>query len=622
EPVDDLLAALAAPAPSPARPSPITRAQATTSSPITRPPATTAAGARPAPSPARAESEGEPVDDLLAALAAPAPSPARPSPITRPPATTLAPSTRPSATTSSPTTRPSATTSSPTTRQSATVSSPITGPSATTSSPTTRPPATTPPPLAARSAPTKPPPPARPAPAARAASEGEPVDDILAAIAEPAIAEPPPPAPPSPPAPPPPAELRGDPTFNDASGLAVDRGDPTLAVSFTGPDERDDATSVSAPPPPRGAARAATRATSGTLRSAAALPRKRGLAGDMRYVATVFFGVRKANRELAVLDAQQATRQQARRHHLTTLGRTAVALQWRMPTGGQADGEHPALAPARAQLAKLEAERLDNAGQVIAADEELAVVRAERDGKAKQFVADVAAIDAELAQLAKQLEPLEKEVGQVRKRAAGLRDAIRHIDGKIAATEASLAALKAGKASKLDPAAVQAELATLRADRKAIQADEPVIAGELDALTPRIAAIEAARGEAQVRRGELERAEHDDRRRVDDLLAAIGAKRKVVERAVADAEARRDKILLGLGEQLYVDRPDDLAGQLAPIEDIDVELGVADRRVMELREITSSVDRWKVVRGVLLLAVILAGVAALTWSLLTLFEVI
>jgi hypothetical protein len=416
---------------------------------------------------------------------------------------------------------------------------------------------------------------------------------------------------PSPPAPPPPApspeEPRGDPTFNDASGsssASLDRADPTVG------DDRGDATSLSAPTP--------RHAPAGTLRNAAALPRRRGVAGDMRYVATVVFGVRAANRELAVLETKQATRQQSRRHHLVTLGRTAIALpEGRFPRGGiRGAGEHAALGPARDQLSQVEDERSHHAGHVVAADAELTRVRRDREAKAKQHIADLAALDAELASLAKKLEPLEKDAVGIKKRAADLHDAMRRIDAKIAATEASLTSIKGGK---LDRAEVQAEIATLKADRKAIQSDEPVIAGELDAINPRIAAIDAARGEAQRKRAEREAAEQDDQRRAEELLTAIGAKRKVVDRAAADAEALRDKILFQLGERLYVDRPDDLAGQLAPIDEIDVELGIADRRMMELREITSSVDRWKVARGVALIVVILGALGALTWWLLAMF---
>jgi prefoldin subunit 5 len=382
-----------------------------------------------------------------------------------------------------------------------------------------------------------------------------------------------------------PGELaRDDPTLGEA------RGDPT-AGEF-----RAEATTITPP--------ATGHAPTGTLRTSATLPRRRGVLGDLRYVATVIFGLRRARKELVELAARQATRQQSRRHHLITLGRVAVTI----------DGlEHAALAAARDQLAVVEEERSQHAGHVIAADAELTRVRRDREAKAKACHDELAALDTELAALTKKLEPLEKEVAGIKKRGVNLHEALRRIDAKIAETEASL---DGPRSAKLDRAEVQAEIATLRADRKAIQSDEPAIAGQLDAVSPRIASLEAARTEAQRKRAELTDAEQDDQRRVEELLAAIGAKRKVVDRAAVDAETRRDKILFQLGDRLYVDRPHDLTAELAPIDEIDLELGSADRRVMELREVLASVDRWKLARGIALITLVLAAAAAVaSWQL-------
>jgi hypothetical protein len=392
------------------------------------------------------------------------------------------------------------------------------------------------------------------------------------------------------------ARLRDDATSHDRSASSTgrfERGDPTPGEAQP---ERGDATTLSPPPPSRGAA-------AGSLRAPAALPRVRGISGDLRYVGTVVLGLRAARRELAGIEARQATRQQSRRHHLVILGRTAATTAF----------EHPALSAARALLATVEDERSQHAGDVAAADAELLRVRRDRDLGAARFVTELAALDASLVALARQREPLDKDARSIKKRAAALRDALAKIDDKIAATEASLTSARAGK---LDRATIQAELATLRADRNAIQSDEPGLAGELDMLNPRIAAVEAARADAVRARAEQARAEHDDQHRAEELLAAIGARRKVVDRATAEADARRDKILFGLGEQLYVDRPATLAGQLAPIDEIDLELASADRRAMELREILSSVDRWKLARGVALLVATLGGLATLTTWLL------
>ncbi|MCW5804706.1 MAG: hypothetical protein KIT31_20205 [Deltaproteobacteria bacterium] len=375
--------------------------------------------------------------------------------------------------------------------------------------------------------------------------------------------------------------VRGDPTDSAPATQKFERGDPTLG-------DRADPTTLSPSGP--------VATPHGKLRTGAALRRKRGLGGDVRYVATVLFGVRRARAELAQLEEQQGGRQTSRRRHLVTLGRSAVV----------ADGfAHPALGPAREQLVGVEEERATHTGQVAAADAELQRVKRERDARMKQHATEVAAAESELAEIAKKSEPLEKERAAVGKRASELRDALRRIDAKITATEASLHAVK----GKQDPAAIRAEIATLRADRKAVQRDEPRIAAELDALEPKLASLEARRAEIRATRARIDQGELDDQRRAEELLAAIGAKRKVVDRAAADSGALRDKILFELGERLYVDRPRDLSAHLAPIDAIDVDLGTSDRRIMELREILGSVDRAKLARG---LAVVILAAGALT----------
>jgi chromosome segregation ATPase len=340
----------------------------------------------------------------------------------------------------------------------------------------------------------------------------------------------------------------------------------------------------------------------GTLRPSAALRRKRGLAGDVRYVFTVLFGVRASKRELAELEHRQGLRQTSRRRHLITLGRTAVITD---------SFDHPALGKGREQLQAIEDERSKHAGAVAASDAELERVRRDRDTKAKQYVADLSATDAELAELAKKLEPLEKEAATTRKRAQELRESLQRIEKKIADSESLLNSVRA---EKLDKAGIEADIATFKADRHAVLRDEPVIAAELDALDPRIAAMEATRAELKKKRAELEKAEQDDQRRTSELLEAIGAKRKVVERAAADAETARDQALFELGDRLYVDRPHVLTAQLSPIDQIDLELGEGDRRMMELREIISNVDKAKLARGAAMIIVALAAAGSIvTW---------
>ena len=80
----------------------------------------------------------------------------------------------------------------------------------------------------------------------------------------------------------------------------------------------------------------------------------------------------------------------------------------------------------------------------------------------------------------------------------------------------------------------------------------------------------------------------------------------------------RDAALFKLGERLYVDRPKILTAQLAPIDQIDLEVGEADRRIMELREIMSNVDKAKLARGLAMVIVVLGVAGSLVALMLSL----
>ncbi|HTR51205.1 MAG TPA: hypothetical protein VMJ10_10900, partial [Kofleriaceae bacterium] len=182
----------------------------------------------------------------------------------------------------------------------------------------------TPPPAAAPRAQT----PSTPPPAARAQSPSKP----------PPL---PPPSPGLPPLPEP-TPRTSDPNltvpigeFDHTSASAADK----LRVAYTQAtivhDPADALLKIPAPPPPRAdpttvdsrgdmlAVRAETsdgKTTSGgRLRAIAALRRQRGLVGDVRYVFTALFGVRRTRREVAELEQRQVGRQASRRRHLVTL---------------------------------------------------------------------------------------------------------------------------------------------------------------------------------------------------------------------------------------------------------------------------------------------------------------
>lgn len=369
-------------------------------------------------------------------------------------------------------------------------------------------------------------------------------------------------------------ELRGDPTMIDASHLRTDATEVRDAGS-----------------------KVADAGIAATLRHAPSLPRRRGLWGDLRYVFTVWLGVRRAKKELVLREREQAEREATRRRHLTAIGRAAATA---------AAVDQTQVRRARDHLSTVADDREKHAAAVAACDAEMEAVRKERATKAENHRAEIEKLGEEQKALLAKLEPLLREAAAARRKATDLRNALLALDGKVRNVEA-------GRGKWADEASRAAELAALRAERQGVARDEPVIAAQLDSLVPRIASIEAARERVRRKISERNEEEEEDRKRSDELLSAIGAKRKVVVRATADAEKARERMFAELGERLYVDRPSDLSAQLAPIDSLDLELGDGQRRIMEIKEILLSVDRFKLARGILWWVLLLAGAGAAAW---------
>lgn len=369
-------------------------------------------------------------------------------------------------------------------------------------------------------------------------------------------------------------ELRGDPTMIDSSHLRSDQTEVREA-----------------------GAKVADAGIAATLRHAPSLPRRRGLWGDLRYVFTVWLGVRRAKKELALREREQSEREATRRRHLTAVGRSAATA---------VSVDQTQVRRARDHLSTVADDREKHAAAVAACDAEMEAVRKERAAKGEEHRAEIEKLGDEQKALLAKLEPLQREAAAARRKATDLRNALLALDAKVRNVEA-------GRGKWADEASRAAELAALRAERQGVARDEPVIAAQLDSLVPRIASIEAAR--ERVRRKVLERneEEEEDRKRSDELLSAIGAKRKVVVRATADAEKARERMFAELGERLYVDRPPDLTAQLAPIDSIDLELGDGQRRIMEIKEILLSVDRFKLARGIVWWLLLVAGAGVVAW---------
>jgi len=393
---------------------------------------------------------------------------------------------------------------------------------------------------------------------------------------------------------------RDDATVVDARSTTIGVGGPDGAVSMTGaPDRRR--------PEATRAARPGTRlgGTTSAVRALASLPRTGGLAGDLRYVATVTFGVTRARRELARLDLELDGLRGKRRKLLIDLAADTL---------GDGRLDSPALADAGDRLAAIEDQRAKEAGHAAAADARADAARRDHDGEKKRLEDEAAAIETELAEIATELAPLERAAAAARKRASELKATLDRIDGKIATTEARKVSVKGQRS---DAGAIDAELATLRADRIAVARDEPAIAAELDDLLPRIAELDARRTDARTR---LERARNDLVALADELqerLRVVEAAKKVTDRALLQIASERDAALEDLGEQLAIERPPALAHPLRDVDELDLAIATGERRAMELREVLGSVHKGALARGLAVLVLIAAALGAFVWFILS-----
>ncbi len=355
----------------------------------------------------------------------------------------------------------------------------------------------------------------------------------------------------------------------------------------------------------RAAASSGRHAPTGSVRAIASLPRKRGLGGDIHYVATVLFGVTRSRRELARLEAQLTAQRGKRRKRLTEIAARVLTDD---------DQRMPGVAEARDRLGDIEEESARQAGQGAAAEAEADAARRDHEAETKRLTAEIAAIEAELAELAQKLAPLEREAQAARKKATELKITLERIAAKIASTEASLVTVKGARS---DRATVEAELATLRADRVAVQRDEPVIAAELDGLMPRIAELEARRTAARTRLEATRTALTAEGEHLTERLGVVGAHQTVIDRALAASQIARENALADLGDRLVLDRPRSLSRDLNDIEAIDVDIAGDERRVMELHEVLGSIDRGALTRGIVVLSLAVVAVAALAiWLLI------
>lgn len=369
-----------------------------------------------------------------------------------------------------------------------------------------------------------------------------------------------------------------------------------------GSDERDDPTRIEQPG--EGSRVAAT--TGGQLRRPQAVPRQRGLAGDIRYVFSALFRVTEARRELLSVEEKLDLERTARDQRLIQIARQTIV---------DAEVVLPIVEEARDDLARIGELRSKRAGVSAAAEAEIVALQRERGDESIDHVEQIKALEGEVIDIVKRLEPLEKRAVVARKKATELQLTIDQLDEQIRKTKASLVSVKGPKG---DPAAVEAQIASLRAERQAVAREEPPLAAEVDELDPQIASLGAAQKEATRAIEDLRRREREAKDRVDEMIGAVRARKAVEDRAVAEADRDRDEALKRLGEQLSVDRSSQVSARLRPIDEHDLSIATLERRAFELNELVGGVDRAAIVRGMAVLGLAVALVAGLLIWLLVL----
>jgi hypothetical protein len=378
-----------------------------------------------------------------------------------------------------------------------------------------------------------------------------------------------------------PAAARGEPSPPAGSEAAA-----TVLISDTPP-----------PSPAPGRPRVTASRSVASVRDVPTLPRRPGFVGDLRYVFTVAVGTARIRRELATLEPSIADERARRGDALVDLAAAAI---------GDDEVAHAAVVAARDDLAGIEERRALHAGATAAVDEEMAAVRRDHAEDDRRRDRELAALDAERASTTERLAPLDRELAAARRRAADLKTTLADLDARIAAAE--VRALN--RVGRPDAAAAAADLAALKSERVAAASAEPAIADDLDSLTPRVAGLEATRSDADAAISRARAAQAESRRRTDEILTALAARKVVEDRAVADGESERRRALEALGEQLYADRPEELRFELAAIDERDLSLAQKQRRAMELRELLSSIDRGALGRGLFVTAIALLSILA------------
>lgn len=330
-----------------------------------------------------------------------------------------------------------------------------------------------------------------------------------------------------------------------------------------------------------------------------ALPRRAGLWGDMRYVLTVPFGLRRLRQDIEDTELEIEAEKRARDKQMIELARLAIADESIVT----ADVEK-----ARDQLIELEAVRSKKVGAAAAVEEAISSLARERDKVRSQRETEIAELESNIADISSELEPLERKRHSVQRRIRDFKDQLASFDDRIADDEARCAA-----AEPEARAEIEAALASLRAERETLTADEPELAAALAEIEPPIRELKARRGELTRQVGRLRRKEDDSVVRSEERIAAARAHKIVVDRAAADMSREQNELLRGFGETLYRRPPVALAKLITPLRDRTDQLAELKAKALSLKDQRASVERWPLVRGTLLWLIALAALGAIAW---------
>lgn len=341
------------------------------------------------------------------------------------------------------------------------------------------------------------------------------------------------------------------------------------------------------------------------LRTPAALPRALGIWGDMRYVFTVLFGLRRIRVELAETESEIEAEKRSRDKQLAELARLAIADD-KIDT--------PVVEEARERLVDLEAARSKKAGTAAAVEEAIHTLQRERKKVAAERETKIAELEAEIAALVGEIEPLEKQRAAINRQVRDFKNKVDAYDRKIDARELEL---ESGDAA----AAVEAEaaIASLRAEREGVAAEEPVLARQLADIDPELRELKARRGDLTRTIARLRRAEDESVVRSDERIAAARAHKLVVDRAASDMSREQTELLTALGGKLYDRPPPSIARLALPVKETTVTLARLKDRAVALAEERASIDRMPLLRGAAMWLLILgvlgaAAFFALTWA--------